>query len=283
MEDNTFETQAQDIPLFSFPNETEPKPLESEERITHEENTSFSSFFMIQLVHSIKRTLASIKNLTLLSMEKFDDEQFRKYSYNTVTEDIKKIDSVLNSLLNYININTPIVKSNTAHLLLEGILEANEKQLQDKQIKIVKRFEKDLPEICIHDEQMKFIFDSILQYAILSTPPNGTIGFLIRSHDFQKRTAEPKTSTENKGGFVEVAVGFAADHRTMVQSESLSGIAAIQKEETMSLILQLVKEIVEKNRGSMTIEADKKRTKTLITLRLPVERRKLVYYEPITI
>jgi len=31
----------------------------------------------------------------------------------------------------------------------------------------------------MHDEQVRFILNSVLQYAILSTPSNGTIGFLI--------------------------------------------------------------------------------------------------------
>jgi len=40
-----------------------------------------------------------------------------------------------------------------------------------------KKLEKDLPETSMHDEQVRFILNSVLQYAILSTPPNGTIGF----------------------------------------------------------------------------------------------------------
>lgn len=284
MENDSLKTHIHDSSFFTFLNEAHPKTVQPQENsITNDENTTFPSSFMIELIHSIKNTLASIKSITLLSMEKFDDEQFRKYSYKSVTEDIKKIDSVLNSLLNYITISTPIIKTNTIHLILEGVLEANERQLQDKKIKVVKKFEDSLPEICIHDQQMKFIFDSILQYGILSTPPNGTIGFLIKSCDFQKGIASEKSATENKGGYVEIAIVFMGEKQTPVQSESVPGISASQREEAMSLILPLIKEIVEKNRGMMTIEADKKRTKTLITLRLPVEKRKLVYYEPITI
>jgi two-component sensor histidine kinase len=116
---------------------------------------------LIELVHRIKNTLTSIKKFTLVSADKFDDKEFRKQSLNKVTEDIRKIDSVLNSLLNYISINTPIVKSETLHLILEEILEANEKQLQNKQIKIFKKLEKDLPETSMHDEQVRFILNSI--------------------------------------------------------------------------------------------------------------------------
>jgi signal transduction histidine kinase len=170
--------------LTSFLKEAELRPLDSEEKGPRNRNdTSFSSAFLIELVHRIKNTLASLKKFTLISADKFDDKEFRKQSLNGVTEDIKKIDSVLNSLLNYISINAPIVKTDTLNLILEGVLEANEKPLQKKNIKIFKKMEKDLPETSMHDEQVRFILNSILQYAILSTPPNGTIGFLIKSLD----------------------------------------------------------------------------------------------------
>jgi hypothetical protein len=59
--------------------------------------------------------------------------------------------------------------------------------------------------------------------------------------------------------------------------------SAVQKEETLKLILQLVKEILQKNHGSMTYEVDPKKPRTLITLRFPIERRKVIYYEPISL
>jgi nitrogen-specific signal transduction histidine kinase len=284
MEKEFFETEKLSNSSAFFLNEEGTKPPEIKEKsLPNEQSPPFLSSFLVELVHCVKNTLATIKNFTLLSMEKYDDVEFRKYAYRSVTGDIKKIDSVLNSLLNYININTPIIKSNTLHLILEVILEANQKQLQDKKINIIKNFEKDLPEICIHDEQIKFIFDSVLQYAILSTPTHGTIGFLIKTLDVPKRTAAPKTPLERKDGSILVVVGFVDGKKQIEQVETLPGIAAIPKEEAMDLILELVKEIVQKNRGTMTMKVDEKKSKTLIILRLPIERRKSFYYEPITI
>jgi hypothetical protein len=48
------------------------------------------------------------------------------------------------------------------------------------------------------------------------------------------------------------------------------------------LILKLAKEILEKNHGMM-IETHGKKLKTLIDLKFPIERRKVVYYEPIAL
>ena len=127
--------------LTSFLKQAGLNPLDSEERGPQNGNkTSFSSTFLIELVYRIKNTLGSIKKFTLIPSDKFDYKEFRKQSLSSVNEDIKRIDSVLNSLLNYISINTPIVKTDTLHLILEGILEANEKPIQKKNIKIFKIF-----------------------------------------------------------------------------------------------------------------------------------------------
>jgi signal transduction histidine kinase len=265
--------------LASFLKEADLRPVEPEEKSSPSgQDTSFSSTFLIELINRIKNTLASVKKFILISEDKFDDKEFWKQSLNIVNQDIKKMDTVLNNLLNYISINTPIVKSDTFNVILEGILEANEKLINHKKIKVIKKLKKDLPETSMHDEQLRYILNSILQYAILSTPTHGTIGFLIKSLDGQKKTPNEKISLKNNGAYVEVDIGFMGNNKPSGQSENGSG-----KEESIHLILELVKEIIQKNRGTMTFQVDKNKPRTLITLKLPIERRKVIYYEPISI
>ncbi len=278
IENDFFETEKEENPFDSFPGRVGSDSTESGEKDPPgDRDTPFMSSFLVELIHTIKNSLISIKNTSGLSADRFNDAEFRKAAQRSITEDIKHIDSVLNSLLNYIHINTPILKSNTLSLILEEVLEANEKQTQSKKIKIFKKCEKDLPETFIHDEQVRFVLNSILQYAILSTPPEGTIGFLIKSFDFNNGGPEKKTSTERNGGYIEAAIGFMGAKGASEQSKDGP------KEEISRLILQLVKEILQKNHGGMTYEVDPKKPRTLITLRFPIERRKVVYYEPISI
>lgn len=284
MEQDLFEERNEDNPFVSFLKEIEKKQtLSNEKPFSLTRNTSFSSTFLFELVPRIKNTLASIKNLTLLAVDRFDDVEFRKYAFRSVVEDIKRIDSVLNSLLNYIHINTPLIKINTIPMLLESILDAYMKQLDEKKIRIIKKFERDLPETSIHDEQVRFILNSVLQYAILSVPVKGTIGILVKSFNFQKGTTDRKVSLEKNGRYVEVAVGFVGDKKFGEQSKGPLGISNNQKGEAIDLILKLVKEIMQRNHGMMTLHIDQKKPRALITLRFPVERRKVIYYEPITI
>ena len=283
METDFFEAENGNRLFDSFLNQVEAKPPEPKGETPPEKiGTSFLSSFLVELVHCLKSSLTSVKNFAFLSVDKFEDPEFRKYSQKMISEDIKKIDAVLNSLLNFININTPIVKANGINIILEEILEANEKQLREKKIKVFKRFDQGLPETIINHEQVRFILHSTVQYAILSVPVNGSIGFLMRSSDFQKEAGD-KTVADHGPGYIEVVVGFIGEKKPPDQFGNVSEIHGGQREEAVNLILQLVKEIIEKQRGMMKLEMDKKKPRTLVTLRFPVERRKMVYYEPIAI
>jgi len=254
-----------------------------EKRLSGEEVSPFLSSFLIEFIQYLKGALGSIKTFAHLSIDKLDDVEFRKYFYKVLTEDVKKIDSVLNGLLNYININTPIKKANTIHYLLEGILEEYEKQLEERKIKVFKKLEKDLPETIIHDEQMKYILSSILQYAIFSTPPKGAIGFLTKSFQIGKGPREEaKTPWQRDGRYVEILVVFTGYQKGIEELMNPSLTSALGKEEALNLLLLLVRELVQRNQGVMKCKVSEKKPRTVISLTFPAERRKLVYYPPIS-
>jgi len=269
-----FETEKEKNSFISFLKKIETKPPPSEQRsFTNEKDNHFLSLFFIELVHRIKNPLVSIKTFTQLLREKFNDEEFREYFYRIVTEDIEKIDSLLNGLLNYIKINTPIEKTNTVHFVLEDVLKKYEPQLEVKKIKVFKKLEKDLPETIIHEEQLRYIFNSILQYALPSIPPNGSIGFLTKSLHIQKETL-----TQKEGRFIEIMIIFTGYKKPVEQFETLLGIPLLQQEEVIELELRLIKEIIQRNRGLMKFEVNEKKPRTLISLKFPIERRKVIYY-----
>ena len=242
--------------------------------------SSLSNAFLIELVHSIKKALSSVYKASLLSVEKFDDVDTRKRSHNRIRNEIRNIDSVLNSLLNFISINTPIAKRNGLYVILEEILEANDKYLREKNIKIVKKCEQDLPDTSIHNEQVRFILHSVLQYAIFSTPRNETVGFLLKTLDSNKDSDARTDAPDRKKGYVEVVVGFNGE-----LTGPLGNLLKRPEDQRQStdLILILVNELLTRNRGSMTIASNGKGPKTLLTLRFPIERRNAVYYAPITL
>jgi hypothetical protein len=105
------------------------------------------------------------------------------------------------------------------------------------------------------------------------TPPNWNLGLSTRSFASDKEAAQVEGLFNRDGRYIEISVVFPGRQRP---SETGAGT---KKEEAPDLILRFVKEVVLHNYGMMRVEADEKRTKTLISVRFPVERRKIVYYQ----
>jgi light-regulated signal transduction histidine kinase (bacteriophytochrome) len=244
--------------------------------LVNEQNAPFMSSFFIELIQRIKNTFSSVRNYTQMSRGKFSDKEFGEYFYRAVTEDIEKIDMVLSGLVNYIKLNTPIRKTNTVHRLIEEELKKYQVKLEEKGIKLFKRFEKDLPETIVPDEQLRYILSSVFQYALANISPNLNMGLITRSFVLEKEVGEGPPLFQKDGRYIEISVVFTGYKKTAEQGV---GTITLQKEEPLDLILRFVKEVVQRNQGMMKIEGDEKKAKTFVSLRFPVERRKVVYYQ----
>jgi two-component sensor histidine kinase len=282
--DLCFETESESNSFITFLKKAGVKPTEFDSLgLSSERHADSLSLFLMELVHRVKNPLVSIKTFTQLLREKFSDMEFREQFYRIVTEDIEKIDGILNGLLSYIKINNPLEKKDTVHFILEDVLKRHEGQLEDKKIKIFKKFEKDLPETVVHDEQLKYILNALLQYAIPSIPPRGSIGILTKSFEWGKETSNDKYFFQRDGGYIEILILFTGYKKPIEKFGTTVGITDVQKEEAIELELRLVKEIIQKNRGRMRFQVNEKKPRTLISLKFPTERRKLIYYQPMKI
>ena len=260
-----------------------------------------------EFLGQVKQTLGSIRNIAQLSRGRFKDLEFERYFQHAIAEEIAKTESVLNVFVNFVKITSPVVKSNTVHSLLDEALDAIRETLQEKSIRHVKEFHNDLPETIVHEEQLRFIFNSVLQYAVLSTIPKGSIGIWTRS------IAAQADKASGSNGYVEIVVGFTGYQKPAEPTDftlpdvvnmekslpnaswrstpprntdpssrggfSSGGTLPISEEGALDLVLKLVQDIVQKNRGTMkTFYADEKKLRTYISLTLPIERRKVFFF-----
>jgi signal transduction histidine kinase len=273
-----------------FKIENESKPSESSAKdglgsiqsklndLTDKRKAPFLTPFFIELIQRIKNNLGSIKNYTQISRGKFSDTEFGEYYYRAVTGDIEKMEMVLNSLIDYMRLHTPTRKVNTVHTILEAVLKKYQVKLEEKGIKLLRRFEKDLPETVVPDEQLRYVLSSVLQYAIVVTPPHWNIALSTKSLSLEKESGEAEGLFKRDGKEIEISVVFAVRRRP---DEPASGTTPIQKEEAPDILLRFVKEVVLRNHGTMKIGVDEKRTKSFISLRFPVERRKVACYQSV--
>jgi hypothetical protein len=262
-------------PSGSFGPKSEAESTQMRKNIIPNERVAFLLFpFFIDLIDQFKDTLKNLKTFTRIYQEKFNDREFGVYLNRVIAEDIKKIELVQNSLLAYIRINNPIIKTNTVNTLVEEEVKKYQTELEDKKIKLFKTLEKNLPETAVPDDQLRYILSCVLQYVMALIGVNGNLGIFTRCTAPQREVRE-----DQEGNFIEILIVYPGYKKPTEQPGSPSGISAHQREKILDLALKLVDEIVLRNRGIMKFEEDEKKGKTVVSLRFPVERRKVVYYQ----
>ena len=198
-----------------------------------------------------------------------------------ITQDIDKTDLLLSGFLTYVRVTTPMKRVNTVNAVVEEVLEKNKVSLGKKGARLFKKLEEDLPEIIVPDDQLKYILDFVLQYAILSMPPGGHIALLTTSAMFQGEIPGVQAFFEKYGGYIEISVVFSGDREPAgLGSDELGRISTPQRGEPLELMLRLVKGMVLRNWGKMNFETDEKSRRTTLSLKFPIERRKVASWEP---
>lgn len=198
-----------------------------------------------------------------------------------IVQDIDETDLLLSGFLDYVRVTTPIKKVNTVNLLVEELLEKNKASLGEKGARLFKRLQEDLPEITVPEEQLKYILDFVLQYAILSMPLGGNMALLTKSVIFQGEIARGQAFFEKYGGYIEISVIFSGDSEPAGSwLAPLGRTSTPQKGEPLELMLRLVKGLVLRHWGKMDFETDGRNRRTTLSLKFPIERRRAVYGDP---
>ena len=232
--------------------------------------------FLIEFANHLKDTLGSIKDLTELSQGRFKDQEYGDNFCRMVIGDIDKADSELACFLDYVKIKSPALKANTIHTLLDALLKDHDKRLKNRKIKIArKQYEKDLPETSVQDEQLKYILKGVLHLAVLSVPPGGNLGLITKVLDTEETGEDLKTWVQRKSKYIEIIVAFNDSEKADEQARTGLPVA---RENGKDYILPLIEDIVQENGGMIRSKVDHEKHVTQISLMLPVERRKVMYY-----
>ena len=278
MKDSFVKKEDDGTSLSSLINRSDPKPTPPEEKSAPEEQIPYSLFnVFMELVQRVKGSLAGMKTFAFLSKDKFSDAELGEDFYQIVSEDIEKTISLLNCFQDYLNFNTPMKKMNTVNNVV-GDPQELEDQIAEKKIKIIKKqFEKNLPETVLPDEQLRYVLNSIIQYMLHSTRPYGSIGLLTHQFDPSGSEGGDMSLIQKDGKYIEVQIASMGDKERELL-DLVPGMTADQSEGGVDLILQLVKEIVQRNQGALTLKINSQQSMSFLSVILPMERRKVVHY-----
>jgi hypothetical protein len=108
---------------------------------------------------------------------------------------------------------------------------------------------------------------------------DGSIEFSTRSFALQKQTTEDQPFFKSNGKYFEIVVAFTGYKKPKEQLGKDLETSTLQKGDVLGLVLRLVENIVQRNQGMIKFEADEMEAKKVISLKFPVERRRVAYYQ----
>ncbi len=215
--------------------------------------------------------------MTEVARARFSDEEFGGFFYRSVSKDIEEADLLLDSFVQFLSVSTPLKKRDTVHRLIEEVLKRYQVQLDEKGVRLSKKYEKDLPETIVPDGLLSYILDSVLQYGIRAVTPGGDMEFSTKSTRLEKDVSLRQRLLRRGGQCIEIELLFKSGEK---QSERFSENSIFEEDALDIMLLRLVKELVRKNQGIMKLKKNEKQTRMSISLWFPSERREMVYYQP---
>ncbi len=226
----------------------------------------------------VKNRLESIQDITRLFQDRLTDKELGKFLHRRITEDILQSRLLLDGLLNYLRATAPTERTEAANMLIDGVLEENQALLKEKDVKLVKKLEKDLPETVLPDEPFRFVLNSILQYGVASMPCHETLGLLTRSFVLHEPASGHALSGKGRR-YVEIVLFFTGPKKPAEPSGREIESGAIQGEHRLGLLLRMVEEIARRRGGAMKLRKQEGEARLSISLKIPVERRR-AYHPP---
>jgi hypothetical protein len=167
-----------------------------------------------------------------------------------------------------------VPRKGTIRLILDESLKKVQGGMEEKRIRWSMEFEEDLPETTLPDTHLSFVLDSILQYAFVSTPPQGGIRISAKSVAAAIGTEKKLRPAVGSGGRVQIRVVLSDRGTAMADAGMPPGAPPFKAESAVPLELRLAGQVVRRHHGVMELETDEKDGRTSVFLKLPVERRR---------
>lgn len=230
-----------------------------------------------ELTHHIKRGLSHIKAYARLAEERSVDKRFGEHFRRSLTQDVDKIDDLLEKYAASLRIKIPSEKRDTVHRLIEETLRRYQGLFEERRIRLIKKLEPGLPESMVPDETVRFVLNSLLWYALTSISPVATVGFLTKTRPLHIVTTSQDGILHRKERHdLEILFVLSGGREPLEFSGTPVEAPLLKREGVPGFMLRLIEEIVSSHQGELTVEIDSKKAWVLFSLKLPIERRRKI-------
>ncbi len=226
-----------------------------------EERESWFDVTLPTLAHEIKNPLVAISTFAHLLPEKYEDPEFRQDFSRLVLQDVRRINELLENLLEFTQFSTPRFTPNDLNLILVNVLKQQEKVLHQRGGQINTELGEGLPLICFDETQLSFALRNLLENAFSKMNQNVPL-HLSTGVSREEGTGRPQE-------FVDLKVWYDGQEGFLGTLQRAVGLEVEPDFQNLSLVLLLVRKVMARNRGKMQVyqEGD---AGMIIRLRFPI-------------
>lgn len=127
------------------------------------------------MAHEIKNPLVAIKTFTQLLPERYQDDEFRNSFSSLVGQEIDRIDSIVNQLLNFVRPTKAVLSPTPLHKILDKSLLLFQHQLRRKNITLVRSLSANNDMIQAHAAMLEQAFINFILNAVDAMESGGKL------------------------------------------------------------------------------------------------------------
>jgi len=237
--------------LVIFTDLTELKQMEAQ--IRRSDRLSSIGTLSAGMAHEIKNPLVTIKTFTQLLPEQYKDEEFRQTFFNLVGQEVKRIDTIVNRLLNFARPASATLMPLSLHDVVDGSLQLIAQQLAQNGIKLERHLDAAHHMINADANQLNQAFINFFLNAVHAMADGGTL--TVRTSLHHAPLDAPHLNGSRNGYFIRLEI---EDTGCGIPPENLDRIFDpffTTKEFGVGLGLSVSHGIIQEHKGIIHVES----------------------------
>jgi signal transduction histidine kinase len=228
-----------------------------------EERESWFDVTLPTLAHEIKNPLVAISTFAHLLPEKYEDPEFRQDFSRLVNQDVKRINELLENLLEFTQFSTPRVTSIDLNSTLGEVLRQQEKVLRRRGGEIETELGEGLPFVSFDENQLSFVLRNLIENAFSKMNQNTP---LCLSTAYSREEREGGTQQ-----YVELKAQYYGQEGFLRAIQKASVSETEPDFQNLSLALLLIRKVMARNRGKTQVRREGD-AGMIIRLRFPIAK-----------
>jgi signal transduction histidine kinase len=199
--------------------------------------------------HEIRNPLTSIKTFVQLAPERRDDPEFIGSFSKVVTEDVNRIERLIQEILDYARYMEPRFTKEDLNEVVESSLYFVGVGAENKGVKVEKEMAGDLPAVLLDRQQIKQVLMNLFMNAMDAMTKGGTLA--VRTRRLARGEGEEWVQIE----VADTGCGIREEDLEHIFDPFFTTKHESQEREGTGLGLAIVHQIVQEHRGNIEVDS----------------------------